>query len=286
MELWDVVLKGLKDREDCQEITLEKYCNKVHKAFRKVFSNKKVPSFLIINRKLRKQLQSLKSGDQVIISAYTDLALFHAVRCNVRKSVGIHLWMWNPVESKVHFAPAIKQLRRNGFQLHTFDKHDAKKYQMTYHSSFFNMYIPMRQREIEYDFFFVGAVKNRGEKIQDIRDALKDFKCLFVVPSAKNEFISYAECLANIERSLCIVEILQEGQYDMTLRPFEALAFNKKLLTNNKHITEHPFYHPQNIFIYGVDDISTLDLFLQAPLHQISPDIIKQYDINTWIDSF
>jgi hypothetical protein len=46
----------------------------------------------------------------------------------------------------------------------------------------------------------------------------------------------------HIEETNCIVEILQENQKTQSIRYFEAIFFNKKLLTNNPRITELPYY--------------------------------------------
>lgn len=72
----------------------------------------------------------------------------------------------------------------------------------------------------------------------------------------------------------------------MTLRPLEALAFKKKLLTNNPNIEQYSFYNSNNIFILGKDDPSMLEEFIEKPYIDIDQDIIKQFDINTWINSF
>ena len=46
------------------------------------------------------------------------------------------------------------------------------------------------------------------------------------------------------------MEILQKGQTGPTLRYFEAVCYNKKLLTNNPHIVNFPFYKPEWMKIY------------------------------------
>ena len=106
------------------------------------------------------------------------------------------------------------------------------------------------------------------------------------MPTSPNEFITYKENLLNVQKTKCIVEIVQDKQYDITLRPLEALAFNKKLITNNPHIKSYTFYNSQNIFILGEDDLNRLDDFIYSPYSEVDHSILQKYDINTWVDSF
>ena len=58
----------------------------------------------------------------------------------------------------------------------------------------------------------------------------------------RDAWISYQEVLEKISESNCILEILQEKQKTQSIRYFEAVAYNKKLLTNNPNIFSLPFY--------------------------------------------
>ena len=68
--------------------------------------------------------------------------------------------------------------------------------------------------------------------------------------------IPYSNVLKNVSESNCILEILQNNQAGPSLRFFEAVFYNKKLLTNNCHIVDFPYYNPQYMkFFKGTDDI-------------------------------
>lgn len=52
------------------------------------------------------------------------------------------------------------------------------------------------------------------------------------------------------------MENVQPGQSGVTLRYYEAIVYNKKLLTNNKFVKRLPFYNPKFMYIYEkVEDI-------------------------------
>lgn len=286
MELWDFMTEGLKSRNDFIDIPLNRFCNVFQLVCRKKLWKLHLPVCCILGEKLRNILQSLKSGDDVIVSAYTQPALFHAIVDTVKKGVMVHLWMWNPIKCNPDFIYGIKQIRSLGVMCHSFDSIDCKKYDMKLHDSFYNMHFVATHTKIDIDFYFLGAAKDREKILSSIKKNLSQFLIKFLVPSDPAEYITYAENIRNINRSRCIVEVLQEEQNDMTLRPLEALTFRKKLLTNNQRIIKYPFYNPQNIFVFGKDDISNLTSFLKTPYVDIEKNVLMRYDINTWLDSF
>ena len=57
-------------------------------------------------------------------------------------------------------------------------------------------------------------------------------------------FKKYKKVASLVLSTNCIVEIVQEGHNNGTLRWFEAITLNKKLLTNNRGIFNMPFYNP------------------------------------------
>ena len=89
-----------------------------------------------------------------------------------------------------------------------------------------------------------------------------------------------------INRSNCILEILQKGQDGMTLRTLEALFMNKKLMTTNRKIKEYDFYDPANVYIIGGDEQRTVKEFIYTPQVYIQDDITNAYDITHWIKKF
>lgn len=56
----------------------------------------------------------------------------------------------------------------------------------------------------------------------------------------------------------CILEILQEGQYQQSIRYFEAIIYNKKLLTNNKNVKNLPYFDERYMRYFS--SITDIDL--------------------------
>ncbi len=65
----------------------------------------------------------------------------------------------------------------------------------------------------------------------------------------KNAF-PYRNIIAEVKRSNCLLEVVREFQDDPSYRYYEAVCYNKKLLTNNKRIVNFPFYNPEYIHVF------------------------------------
>ncbi len=65
-----------------------------------------------------------------------------------------------------------------------------------------------------------------------------------------NLTMPYEQELQMAYNTECIIDIVKEGQTGVSLRTCEAIAFNKKLLTNNVHIQSMPFYDSRFMSVF------------------------------------
>ena len=153
--------------------------------------------------------------------------------------------------------------------IYTFDKEDAKQYQLGF------CYTPCSQYKYEkniaqaYSLYFCGWNKGRAEMLKKIADKMKKYGIpyyFFMCDDQKKKEkykeihygkrISYKDNIENTLKANCILEIVQEKQKGSTLRYFEAVIYNKKLLTNNKEIEKYPFFNARYMRIFSdLDDI-------------------------------
>lgn len=98
-----------------------------------------------------------------------------------------------------------------------------------------------------------------------------------------NKAISFEENLIRSFNSKVLIDLAPPEQYGLSFRVFEALGFQKKLITNNQTITKYDFYHPDNIFIYGKEETENLKYFLEKPYVPISEEIRQKYSFRNWI---
>ena len=91
---------------------------------------------------------------------------------------------------------------------------------------------------------------------------------------AYSQYIPYSEIIKNVQESNCILDVVQENQYGLTQRVFEAYAFNKILITNSKTIINSKLYDPNRIFIIGQDNIDKLSEMIKAKRPEVDKELL------------
>lgn len=156
-----------------------------------------------------------------------------------------------------------------------------------------------RDKHVLYDVFFVGRSKGRIEKILNVYDALKakGLKCCFYVVGVPKNYsarykdvvfnrrISYRHVIRKIQQSKAILNIVQDGVVGISLRDYEAIAFDKKIITNNRSITSYSFYNPHMVLF--LDRIMDVDLasFLNSDHKWNSPDGYSPEKWYEWLEN-
>ena len=173
------------------------------------------------------------------------------------------------------------------------DKNDAKNYNLKYNNTFYFDTIFSESSIEQNDIVFVGRNKHRKEKLMDLKNQFKKsgFKSLFHIVPNRNEQnpekvqeLSYKEYLKLITGSKAILDIMPPSQVGLTLRPMESIFLNLKIITDNPHIADEPFYNPKNVFILGVDEEENLQAFLDLPFAPIESENLKKYDFDNWME--
>ncbi len=158
----------------------------------------------------------------------------------------------------------------------SYDKHDAEKYNLIYLDEHYYSQPEIKDnKEIDKDAYFMGGLKpGRIKETIELFEYLKDkgvnvrFDIVNAIKSPfdykKDGFNTikqvkpYSYVLEEAEGTNCIIEFLQTGQECQSLRYFEAVCLNKKLLTNNKNVKELSFYNEKYMKIFDkLEDIDT-----------------------------
>lgn len=215
----------------------------------------------------------------------------------------IVIYCWNIVVAN-YILEAAKKFK---CELYSFDKLSAIQYNIKYNKQPY----PVKKvisncscRPTTYDVMFVGYDKNRTETIQDIASKIKSENLAskiiirkytrfpFLHPFSKKinnteiryKQFKYSKTVSLIKQSKCLLEIVPQGQTALTIRVAEALAFKKKLITNNSSITKEPFYNKNNIYIYGEDSRSIKE-FLDLP-YVDQHNFAMEHNLDDWFDRF
>lgn len=243
-------------------------------------------------------LNKLKLHREIKNIIIFDSSLWLYISSDLKKwfpHVNMVYYYWNPIKDPTE----IKTLKKLNYKISTFDKKDSLKYSISYCHQF---YWPSKEiknnLKPNIDFVFVGQTKNRLRTIENLILLIKREKLKFkfhvkTTNSAhksqhlklKNKFLEYDEYKVLINQSKCIVDITQENQNGLTLRPLEAIYFRKKLLTTNTSIESFNFFDSSYIYILD-KDISkrTLTEFLEEKPIFPSEYIISEYDVGKWYD--
>ncbi len=126
------------------------------------------------------------------------------------------------------------------------------------------------------DVFYVGKDKGRLEKTLTLKKQFDELGLNtyfhitaergFKPKKDKNHkpFMPYEEILKILGKTKAILHLIDGCQKGITMRIAESLIHEIKLVTDDKDIVNYDFYHPNNIFILEVDDISRLPAFLNS----------------------
>lgn len=230
------------------------------------------------------------------------------------KSVNPHakfiMYQWDSIKNYPHYLSISNYFDKK----FSFDKNDCQKYKNLQYlptfypdliDDFFNK-LTSKQKEKKIDLLFIGS--DHGDRYE----ILKDFKkicdgngliCKFYLhtkfrwwlrkkltnkiykQSNLSEFIfrflSYEQVLDLIVQSKIIIDINSSNQQGMTLRTYEALALNSKLLTTNYSILEEKFFSADRIRIFD-RKAPSFDLdFLRESTSDLN---ISSHSLSNWID--
>lgn len=188
-------------------------------------------------------------------------------------------------------------------KFYVFDKKDLSKKNNTYPATnfYFDCYKHLLDnKEPQFDVFFIGSYDNRIKKLIPICELLhnKGYKLnIILICSLKEELnnypfikyyntpFSYYENLQMVADSKCIIDLHHDSLHQgLSFRTFEALGFNKKLITTNPIIKDYDFYNSQNIFCTDQNiDFNKIDDFLNSDFKEIDSTIKNKYSFTNWI---
>lgn len=149
------------------------------------------------------------------------------------------------------------------FRCFTFDPKDAQEVGFQYTMSAYSYHEP-ETGGTEADIYFSFFGLDRLEMVREVAAYLETQQvcCNFIhvgddrgkqeygTIKQENNRLAYSEILKDAASANCLLEILRPGQTGSSLRYYEALCYNKKLLTTNRNVVNLPFYNPQYIKVF------------------------------------
>ena len=221
----------------------------------------------------------------------------YAIKYIKRHSRGkrIIIWYWN-IYTKKELNP--EYCRRIGCETWSFDKKDCEKYNMKFGDTYYFLPEKSSSNNIKYDIFYVGINRpGREEFLNKLKQFCDDNKLTYkinltAIPNQSfktqkkyDNRMSYEEIIKTIKESNAILDLNRSNQSGMTLRPMEAIFFNKKLITNNSDIVNYNAYDKENMFIIenNLLNIKELTNFLKKEKYKINDEILSKYIFENWL---
>jgi len=180
-------------------------------------------------------------------------------------------------------------------------KHDSGIVALT-NFYFENINIITSQESNSNNVFFVGSYcKARMTIINKCAEILnkKGFSVNFYLFANRNaveletvsplihfvsEAIKYDRYLQYLNDSKVLADFLNPVHNGLSFRIFEAIGYEKKLITTNKAVCNYDFFNPNNIFILENDNWDELEQFMSLNYEPIPERIKRKYSFENWIN--
>ncbi len=138
------------------------------------------------------------------------------------------------------------------------------------------------QKLIELNLKFqILVIGKKGWKHQ-VKNIFRGSKNVSLIFSIKK--INHKDVAQYYKNSKALLDLTRENQCGLSFRVFEAMALEKKIITDNENIKKYDFYNPKNILILN-DNCSNLNIsFFESPYEKVPDDIYKYYTLDSWVE--
>ena len=192
-------------------------------------------------------------------------------------------------------------------EIYSFDNMDAKKYDLLLISNYNYLEIQptSNQNNIKNEVLYIASFDKRFKKALELKKIFTQLGVSFklVVVGKKTTLFKLKKSFSKSIKGLIlkrkrinqnelqklysetniVLDIVQENQTGLSFRVFETMAFQKKLITNNKSIMEYDFYNSNNILIIDDENISINNDFLKKTYEPIPQNVYEKYTLDNWV---
>ena len=201
-----------------------------------------------------------------------------------------------PVQDKLHFFDKI----------YSFDDKDIEKHGFERLTNY--NYLPFLSQEKQnpsedalyitsYDKKRIKQLDILSQKFEELRLKFdlyvigkKSWKNQLIKPFSKNKIvftrkrINHENLPEFYKRTKVILDLMRENQYGLSFRVFEAMALEKKIITDNEKIKNYDFYNPNNILVLNKDFSNITKEFFETPYQSLPEGIYKKYTLEKWVE--
>ena len=124
----------------------------------------------------------------------------------------------------------------------------------------------LETKNISFLFMVRKGVENNDNKITFIKN-----------------YLSISEVKKHITQSKILLDVQRENQQGLSFRIFEALGYNKKIITNNADIVNYDFYNNENIWVVSENNCEIPNSFFKTEYVPVDTDILCKYMLSSWL---
>ncbi|WP_262150899.1 glycosyltransferase family protein [Chryseobacterium foetidum] len=282
--------------------THKNFAARLKNTFSKVFlgknlKNEQRQNFIIDS------LQKIGKQDQILVinpEAIED-RVHQVIRSNTDRNIA-YLYdsmQRNPAEHILHYFD----------QVFSFDDNDVDKFGFNKINNYnYLKYTPAERQNPELDLFYITSFdKTRIARLVNLSEKLRilniKFKAIiagkkswkkrlqqiFDKKLVKNlDFrignIPQTEVLKLYSKSKAILDFQRNNQAGLSFRVFEAMALEKKFVTDNQDIKNYDFYNPENILILNKDFSNIEKSFFETEYQKLPEEIYYKYTLDHWVE--
>lgn len=183
-----------------------------------------------------------------------------------------------------------------------FDPNDSNE-QINFITNFYFDKLPSAlSSEILWDITYIGHYTDERfdllEKIAKSLPHLKlnfklntsNYKNILKIKASKyvkylDDVYDYSTLLEIHNQSKAILDIKADEHSGLSFRIFEAMQFDKKLITTNSEIINYDLYNESNILILNTHNCNEIERFINNPYQSILPAIKEKYSFTNWLNN-
>lgn len=183
-------------------------------------------------------------------------------------------------------------------RIFSFDLEDVSSYNFEHITNFIYLDKQPIKTDYKHDVFIVLSPDKRIIQLNAIAEELEkhqiSYKFILVSPRKPSDLhpgiehrkkeIKTEELKTFLNNSRIILDLLRENHNGISFRIFEALAFQKKIITNNTSVKEYPFYNSNNILILDPLNIQIDKTFFETNYQPIDDKIFHQFTVDHFVD--
>lgn len=270
-EFWKICFADLYKCEDVKVITkVERFLISNHVMKKLCFLHNSTT----LNSKFNLPLRSIwNCADNLVLAGntgekcfvFTDTSIREVTEAVLRKlkksNNKLVIYFLNTIGRDSTTDYAVRLVKKGYFDAHfTIDANDAKKNKFNYCNCCYSK-IDLNPVTNLFDLTFVGKNKGRITDIQNIARATQNVRSKYYVSEVKssdmkiidnviyNQTLPYHAVLDLVNKSRAILEWVQDGQVGFSFRIYEAICYDKILITNNQFVKQCSFYNERSMII-------------------------------------